>query len=63
MKKVVKDWNRLPREKVQTQFMVVFKRHVNMANRHGKDGLASAGLMAGLSDPKAFPNLNDSVIL
>ena len=54
---VMRHWNRLPREGMESLIMEVFKKHVDIALRdvvggHGRDGLpVGLGDLSGLFQP------------
>ena len=62
---ILKHWNRLPREVLESPSMEVFERHVNCLGTRFSGGLGSVRLTVGLDlrvllKPKSF---YDSVIL
>lgn len=48
-KRAIKHWNRIPREVVESPYLEVFKRHVDLMLRNISNGLGSVGLMVGLN--------------
>lgn len=55
-------WSRLPREKMETPFLEVFKKCADVAlGTWLRGGLDSAGFMVGLNDLKIISNLENSM--
>lgn len=43
-------WNRLPREAMESPFLELFKKRVNVSLRDMFSGYGAGGLMVGLND-------------
>ena len=56
-------WSRMPREVVESPFLEVLKKSVDVALRGMVSRHDGDGLMVGLDDLSGLSNLNDSVIL